>query len=104
MKQNKLYWSRVSVTHPHYRRYLNMMQWCCNPNNPKYHRYGARGITVCPEWFEVSVFIQYLDEVLGPCPSGHTLDRIDNDGNYEPGNIRWATYAEQAKNQARRWR
>jgi hypothetical protein len=75
-----------------------MMRRCYKLDDPGYHNYGARGIAVAPEWHDVAAFVRYLDDHLGPCPANHTLDRIDNDGNYEPGNIRWATRAVQNQN------
>jgi len=73
----------------------SMLARCLNPNATGYKHYGSRGITVCPEWRDFEVFLRDM----GPRPSGHTLDRIDNHGNYEPNNCRWATYAEQRRNQ-----
>lgn len=61
-------------------------------------QYGGRGITVCDEWRNPFTFFRYLDEVLGPIPSTASLDRIDNNKSYEPGNIRWATPIEQFRN------
>lgn len=85
-------------SHSHYNRWYNMMKRCFNPEHRAYHCYGGRGITVCEEWQTPANFYRYLDEVLGPRPEGHTLDRINNDGDYEPGNMRWATQTEQIRN------
>lgn len=80
-----------------------MLARCSNPNNPRFATYGARGIRVHPRWL---VFENFLADV-GERPPGKTpggraayqLDRIDNDGNYEPGNVRWVHYTEQPKRQ-----
>lgn len=81
---------------PEYRVWASMVQRCTNPARRGYDRYGGRGIRVCVAW--VASFEAFLRDV-GPRPSlKHTLDRIDNDGHYEPGNVRWATSKEQRDN------
>lgn len=87
--------------HEHFSRWVNMMERCENPQNPKYPRYGGRGIRVCEEWRDVRNFINYLETELGPRPDNYSLDRIDNNGNYEPGNVRWASASTQNANQSR---
>lgn len=80
-----------------YSRWRAMKQRCNDPNHTAYYRYGGRGIKVCEEW--LNSFSAYRDWALshGYRP-GLQLDRIDNDGNYEPSNCRWATVKEQAYN------
>ena len=73
----------------------DMIERCRRATNRLYHRYGGRGIVVCERW--LASFWNFLAD-MGGCPPGHTLDRKDNDGNYEPGNCRWATTKEQAVN------
>lgn len=75
-----------------------MKQRCQNPNNHAYERYGGRGISVCRSWAES--FEQFYAD-MGPRPVGLSIDRINNDGNYEPSNCRWATAKEQARNKRR---
>lgn len=85
-------------THPLYNIWRQMKQRCYNPRADWFHRYGGRGITVCDEWRgDFQAFANYITSTLGPRPVGTTLDRIDNDGNYEPGNVRWATAKEQSE-------
>ena len=79
-----------------YSTWQAMRQRCHDKNSANYGRYGARGISVCAEWR--NSFEAFVSAVGDPPSKTHTLDRIDNDGNYEPGNVRWATPKEQAAN------
>ena len=85
---------------PTYKSWCRMRHRCCNPHAINYSNYGGRGITVCQRWDK---FQSFLDD-MGTRPPGSTLDRIDPNGNYEPGNCRWATPEEQMKNQRPRKR
>jgi hypothetical protein len=80
---------------PEYQSWLAMKTRCLNPNATHYENYGGRGITVCDKWRDD--FAAFLAD-MGQRPIGTSLDRIDNDGGYEPGNCRWATAKEQAAN------
>ncbi len=77
-----------------YNSWHGMKQRCENPATSKYKYYGGRGIRVCESW---SDFEQFLSD-MGEPPLAMSLDRIDSNGNYEPGNCRWATVEEQHKN------
>lgn len=79
---------------------ISMLARCYNPKNKHYRDYGGRGITVCAAWRES--FEAFLADVGHKPHSGLSLDRINNDGNYEPGNVRWATATQQARNQRQR--
>lgn len=77
-----------------YQVWVDMIRRCTKPSRVGYENYGGRGISVCPEWMDFCEF--YAD--MGDPPDGASLDRVDNDGNYEASNCRWATDAEQSNN------
>jgi len=78
-----------------YRIWKKMIERCSSPKHDSYRKYGARGITVCDRWrYDFAAFRADMGEVS----SGLSLDRIDNNGNYEPGNCRWATLHQQSRN------
>lgn len=77
-----------------YRIWKSMLQRCNNPKCTAYARYGGRGITVCDRWRNFENFL----EDMGIQPPGLTLDRTNNNGNYEPSNCRWVTHKENCNN------
>lgn len=80
---------------PEYSAWMGMRRRCSYARGPMFRHYGGRGIKVCAQWESFETFLADL----GPRPSGeHSIDRIDNGGDYEPGNVRWATPSEQASN------
>lgn len=83
-----------------YRSWYAMKQRCLNPNNRSYASYGARGITVCERWMDFRDF--FAD--MGPRPDGMSIERLDSNGNYEPGNCCWATTPEQNANRVQQGR
>lgn len=90
---------------PEHKSWAGMIERCNNANNPAFHRYGGRGIKVCGRWRfgdgGKHGFVCFLED-MGPKPSrAHSIDRYPNqDGDYEPGNCRWATWKEQRRNRA----
>lgn len=101
----KAEWTRdFYTTHGHtknrkssreYQSWNSMLARCYNPNNSDYHNYGGRGVKVCDRW-RLSFESFFAD--MGPVPDGHTIDRVDTNGDYEPGNCKWSTLIEQANN------
>ena len=84
----------IKTKHPLYQVWRAMINRCRNPNNVGYPNYGGRGISVCERWHDFQAFV----DDMGPRPDGYSIDRIDNDGNYEPSNCRWATRSQQQFN------
>lgn len=85
-----------------YGSWERMKDRCNNPGNKSYHDYGGRGISIIKEWNDRFLsFYDYVKKLPNYMKEGYTLDRIDNDKGYEPGNLRWATYSMQSSN--RRW-
>lgn len=93
--QNRLAHGHARPPTPTYLSWTAMKGRCRNPANPAWRNYGGRGIGVCDRWLD---FANFLAD-MGVRPDGHSLERADNDGNYEPGNCRWATASEQRANQ-----
>ena len=94
-KDSEFYWL--------YTTWNGMMNRCNNNNTPNYERYGGRGIKIYNEWHDYLNFKEWILNNLGNRPYGCSLDRINNDGNYQPNNLRWATTKEQNKNKRKKY-
>jgi hypothetical protein len=99
--------------HPMFQTWTHMLRRCQNPSDKSWPSYGGRGIRVCVRWNDIRLFVEDIESSIGPRPAGrwpngrplYSIDRIDNDGNYEPGNVQWATTLVQNRNRRiRPWR
>lgn len=84
-----------------YHTWIAIKQRCLNPNSTNFYLYGERGITICDEWLDFQNFYDYVSKLDNYGEEGYTLDRIDVNGNYEPGNVRWANSKTQHRNTRR---
>ncbi len=88
-----------SNTHYLYRTWCGIKNRCTNQKRRDWKNYGGRGINICPEWADNYIaFKEYILNSIGERPKGYSIDRINNDGNYEPNNIRWADIITQRHN------
>jgi len=98
MKGRKDYRGGISK-HPLYNKHNDMMRRCYDEGDVQYAGYGGRGIRVYEPWHDLETFISDIEQRLGECPKGHQIDRYpDNDGDYQPDNVRWATPKENTDN------
>jgi hypothetical protein len=90
-----------------YNTWVQMLERCENSQRKNFWDYGGRGITVCERWHDVRLYIEDIEAEIGSRPDGrypserfmYTVDRKDNDGNYESGNVQWASASQQSLNQ-----
>ncbi len=102
-ERDRLYQEKRRRENPNLKRWEVIKARCFNPKHKSYPDYGGRGITIHSLWVNnFKLFNKYLDDFLGRCPQGYTLDRIDNDGNYVPGNLQWADPRQQNFNRGRK--
>lgn len=100
MRPNPIEKRERRKNHPLYNTWRKMKRRCTDKNDKDYPLYGERGISVCERW--TKSFFAFLEDMGGKPTSKHTLDRIDNNGNYEPLNCKWSTQSEQNRNQRNR--
>lgn len=96
-------WTESITTHgrsssPEYDCWVSLIARCYNPRTRGYHNYGGRGITVCDRWRGEKGFERFLEDMGNKPSTQHSIDRVDNNGNYDPANCRWATPKEQCGN------
>jgi len=93
---------RIKTKHRLYNTWKDMRLRCRSPKREAYKYYGARGIDVCDEWYDdFWAYVEYIEALPHAYEEGRSIDRIDNNKGYFPGNIRWATRSQQSSNRRR---
>ncbi len=103
-KRNKSRSTHGLRSHYLYKTFRGMTERCYNPKAINYNNYGGRGIRIHSSWKDPKGFITWIEVNLGKRPEGYTLDRVDPNGDYEPGNVKWSSRNTQNKNQRNRRR